>query len=510
MRSHTSQPLAKRFGRRHLLKGAGAGVAGLAVAASTGTTTGSLVAAAERQLANIHFDFATGNAPIEVIVPTVIPPIFGTVSPVANDATLVLRITAMITNAWFDAIAPYHPTAVGVYSQLGRQPAQADNTNKNIAIFYASYRVLNSLLPQHTQDWRGMLQSVGLDPDDNQQNADNAIGIGNSAGTAVVAARLHDGMNQLGDEGGQNFHRQPYADYTGYRPVNTAYMLSNPSRWQPRVLTAGNGIFRVQQFVTPQMGQTTPYSIKNLNPLKALPPVHSNHNHPGYKQQVDQVLAASAALTDHQKMMAELFDNKLFGLGFSALFVSLARGLTLDEFVQYDFLTNAAAFDVAIVVWKEKVRFDAVRPFSAVRHVYGNSHVTAWGGPGQGTVSNIPASQWRSYLGDADHPEYPSGSSAFCAAHAEASRRYFNSDDLGWSVDAPAGSSRIEPGVTPSQNITLGPWATWTEFEQQCGLSRLWGGVHFMPAIESGWDLGRKVGALAHTFVQSHIDGNPV
>jgi hypothetical protein len=500
---------ARRYARRHLLKSAGAGVAGLAVAASMGTTTSKVVNAAERQLANHHFDFDTGNAPIEVIVPTVIPPIFSTVSPVANDATLVLRITAMITNAWFDAIAPYHPTAVGVYSQLGHQPAQTNEANRNIAIFYASFRVLNSVLPQHTQDWRDMMSSVGLDPDDNQQNTDNAIGIGNSAGHAVVAARLHDGMNQLGDEGGQVYNRQPYSDYTGYRPVNTAYVLSNPSRWQPRIVTGGNGIFRVQQFVTPQMALTTPYSIKNMDPLKALPPVKSNSNHPGYKQQVDEVLATSAALTDHQKMMAELFDNKLLGLGFSALFISLNKGLTLEEFVQYDFLTNVAAFDAAIVMWKEKTRFDAVRPFSAVRHVYGNSHVTAWGGPGQGTVSDLPASQWKSYLGDADHSEYPSGSSAFCSAHAEASRRYFGSDDLGWSVDAPAGSSRIEPGVTPSQDITLGPWATWSEFEEQCGLSRLWGGVHFMASVEAGWQLGKKVGALAHTFVQSHIDGNP-
>jgi hypothetical protein len=60
------------------------------------------------------FDFQSGNAPVEVVIPTVIPVIYQFVSPGANDATLVLRITTVITNAWFDAIAPYHPTAVGV------------------------------------------------------------------------------------------------------------------------------------------------------------------------------------------------------------------------------------------------------------------------------------------------------------------------------------------------------------------------------------------------------------
>ena len=97
------------------------------------------------------FDFDHGNAAIEVVIPAAIPAILQTVSPGANDASLVLRITTIIANAWFDAIAPYHGTAVGVYSRLGRRPAveSATNRNKNIALIYTSYRVMNSLLPQH-------------------------------------------------------------------------------------------------------------------------------------------------------------------------------------------------------------------------------------------------------------------------------------------------------------------------------------------------------------------------
>src|SRR5215204_2714562 len=68
------------------------------------------------------FDFDQGNACVEVIIPRVIPAILS-VSPTASDATLVLRITTLITNAWFDAIAPYDLRAVGVYSRLGRRPA---------------------------------------------------------------------------------------------------------------------------------------------------------------------------------------------------------------------------------------------------------------------------------------------------------------------------------------------------------------------------------------------------
>jgi hypothetical protein len=454
------------------------------------------------------FDFDNGNALFEVFGPAAVPVIFAAY-PDASDASLVLRITTIITNAWFDAIAPYHPTAVGVYSRLGRRPSadSATNRNKNIALLYASYRALNSLFPQHGAVWRNMLSSVGLDPDDGHTSKTDPIGIGNAAGFAVVAARERDGMNQLGDEGGRRFNRQPYADYTGYQPVNTAYELRDPSRWQPNIVTKGTGIFQVQQFVTPQWGITRPYSYDSPDRFQAPPPENSDVNNlAAYKDQADEVLAVSAALTDEQKMIAELFNNKLNSLGQATGFIAFSRLFTIDQFVQFDFLTHVAVFDGGIAAWKEKARYDAVRPFSAIRYLYGDRRVKAWGGPGMGTV-NLRGSEWRSYLTTADHPEYPSGSACFCAAYSQAARRYLGSDDLGFSVAAPRGSSVIEPGVTPAADIQLGPWATFTEFEEACALSRLHGGVHFRAALSEGLQTCRPIGDTAYDFVKSHIDG---
>lgn len=455
------------------------------------------------------FDPATGNAGIEVIIPLVIPAIFTTVSPTAGDASLVLRITTLVTNAWFDAIAPYHESAVGVESRLGRRPVEErTQANKNVAMIYASYRVLNSLLPQHASDWRQMLESAGLDPDDDSEDVTTPVGIGNAAGNAIVAAREHDGMNQLGDEGGRTNNLQPYADYTGYEPVNTAYELRDPKRWQPAITSTGAGIFRVQQFVTPQYARTEALSYDSVDEFRVPTPAANAPGRRGrdaYKAQTDVVLAASAALSDEQKLSAELFDNKLLSLGFSALFASQSQGLTLDEFVQLDFVTNLAAFDTGIAVWKEKRRHDAVRPFSAIRHLYGDGLVTAWGGPGMGTVQ-LPADEWNSYLPVADHPEYPSGSAAFCAAHAEASRLFLGSDNLGWVVPYPAGSSRIEPGITPAQDTQLA-FPTWSKLEQDCGQSRLWAGVHFQAAINASKPLGTEIAGRAYDFMVDHIAG---
>ncbi|MEQ8280634.1 MAG: vanadium-dependent haloperoxidase [Deltaproteobacteria bacterium] len=457
--------------------------------------------------ASAQYDFDNGNAPIEVVIQNVVPVIFQDISPSGGDATLILRTTTLITNAWYDATAPYHPTAVGVYSRLGTRPvAERTTRNINIAAVYASYRLLNDFLPHRASDWRAIMVNAGLDPDDNSTDLTTAIGIGNVAGQAVADGRKNDGMNQLGNEGGRTFNFTPYADYTGYKPVNSAYRLYFPSRWQPDLQRQGIGLYKIQQFVTPQYRYVEPYSYPSATAFGVPPPVDSFFfRYFKYKKQADEVLTASANLDDVQKLKAELFDNKIESLGFSAVFASISQGLSLLEFIQLDFLTNMAAFDAGIVVWQEKAQWDAVRPYSAIRRIYGSSPVTAWGGPGVGTTT-LPADEWRSYLEEADHPEYPSASTCFCAAHAQSARLFLGTDTLGYPVVRPAGSSRVEPGLVPAQDTTI-VFPTWTDFADDCGQSRVWAGVHFQAAVDEAEALCDVFGDSAYAYLQSLLDG---
>ncbi|MFC9915234.1 vanadium-dependent haloperoxidase [Streptomyces sp. NPDC127197] len=500
--------------RRNVLLGILSG-AGIAMVANAG------VAAADSPDDDasgqaVDFNFDTGNAIRDVLGGMALAKGFAVVAPM--DATVLIRVTHLTHNAWFDAVAPYHPTAVGVYSKLGRRPAseRATNRNKNIALLYASHRILETLLPTQTAEWRKIMTSVGLDPDDKTENKTTPIGIGNLAAKAILANRQRDGMNQLGDEGGRKYNPQPYADYLGYRPVNSAFEIRNPSRWQPllgphdRRLQQGTGdvgAFIVQNFATPQFRVVKPYSYSDPDEFRSPPPRNSDHNNrQAYKHQADEVLAASAELTDERKMMAEIFDNKFLGIGLSVAAAAEHHDLDLDGWIQLQMVASVATFDSAIAAWNDKHRYDAVRPFSAIRYLYGSKPVTAWGGRGMGTVNDIPANQWRPYLNTADHPEYPSGSASLCAAQAQASRRFLGSDELGFSLPVPQGASQVEPGIAPAKELVL-RFDTWTQFTQDCGLSRLWGGVHFMPSITAGWDVGRRVGDRAYEFVRKHIDG---
>jgi hypothetical protein len=426
-------------------------------------------------------------------------------------ASVIFRATTLLGNAWFDAIAPYHRTAVGIYSDLGRRPASESQTlfHRNVALLYASYHVLNSLLPEYNQRWRNMLMSVGLDPDDDSLDPTSPVGIGNLAGQAIVEARTHDGMNQLGDEGGCLYNCLPYANYLDYKPVNTAYELNDPSHWAPYIKTTGNGIFTVQQFVTPQYGVTMPYSYTDPTAFPVPPPTASDvNNFAAYKAQADIVLERSAALGDSDllKMRAELFDNKYSGFGGAITNAVKLNRLSLNSYIHYWFTANLAAFDAGIAAWSEKYRHDAVRPYSAIPYLYGDSPVTAWGGVGKGTVNDIPASQWRQYLDVADHPEYPSGSAIYCTAIAQASRRYFGSDTYGWLKEFEPGSSQIEPGITPATAISL-YFPTWSDWESQCEQARVDGGVHFPASTEVAHLIGHPVGDLVYEFIQRHIQG---
>src|SRR6185437_7285793 len=93
-----------------------------------------------------------------------------------------------------------------------------------------------------------------------------AATVGSTAAQAVLDYRHHDGSNQLGDEPGTPSSGGAYADYTGYRPVNTWNEVRYPDRWQPLCLPlpppgATECTGKVQTYLTPQWSRVTPFAL---------------------------------------------------------------------------------------------------------------------------------------------------------------------------------------------------------------------------------------------------------
>jgi hypothetical protein len=91
--------------------------------------------------------------------------------------------------------------------------------------------------------------------------------------------------------------------------------------------------------------------------------------------------------------------------------------------------------------------------------------------------------------------EYVSGHSTFSAASAEILRLFTGNDRFGASATIPSGSSHIEPGLTPREQVILS-WATFSEAADEAGLSRRYGGIHFEDGDLQGRAMGRKIGAM--------------
>lgn len=468
------------------------------------------------------FDMDNGNAVFGVIIPNLGTWIHQEVSPHFSDPSLSFRYVTLILNAGYDATAPYHETAVGVYSRIENRPASesVNSYNINVASIYAVYRLALEFDPERESQWRTMLTNNGLDPDDTTglslecsqtHQLDSPIAIGNLAGKCVLEGRMSDGFNHFGDE----TPGQPFKDTTGYQPVNSANELVDPSRWQPLITQLREGTYVSQQFTTPQWAVTEPYSNINPREFRAPPPLASDHAFPDeYKEQTDEVLAAVAALTDEQKMLVEYFDNKAR----ETLFFPPVEALpnTID-FWQLDFLLHIAQFDAGIVAWQEKARYDAARPVTAIQYLYGDETVRTYS-TGNGLSTFIPASQWTSYAKTGDHPEYPSATACFCAAQAQAWRHYLGGDEIpevtmpngetvhGYIGVLPAGSSIHEPGVTPANDVVVS-YDTWSDYEQDCAESRIWAGLHFRAAVEESLDLCRDIGDTAYEYFSMLLDG---
>jgi hypothetical protein len=99
-----------------------------------------------------------------------------------------------------------------------------------------------------------------------------------------------------------------------------------------------------------------------------------------------------------------------------------------------------------------------------------------------------------------------SGHSTFSAAGAEVLRRFSGSDTFGASYIYQKGRSKIEPGLTPRERLTLS-WPTFTDAARQAGMSRRYRGIHFADADITGRKIGQEAAANVWNKAMGLING---
>jgi hypothetical protein len=422
---------------------------------------------------------------------------------------MVARAIGIVHTCGFDAWAAYDDVAVGTRlgGSLRRPAAERTPANKEKAFSYGEYRCLLDLFPNQTDYIRSQMTALGYDPDDASTDATTPQGVGNAAAHAVLDFRHQDGSNQLGD-----LHPGAYSDYTGYQPVNDPDHINDPNRWQPIRFSDGAGGFVTPGYIGPHWGNVIPFALTETSHFRPGPPQLWPHG--GYVAQAEEIIRLNAHLDDRQKMIAEYWADgprselppghwTLF-----AEFVSQRDHHTFDQDVQLFFEVGNAVFDAGIAVWECKRFYDFARPITAIRFLKAGKKILATV-PFQGKQV-INGEDWLPYQPPTfitpPFPEYISGHSGFSAAAAEILKRFTGSDDLGASVTLPAGSSRVEPGLTPQTDVTLS-WATFSEAADEAGISRRLGGIHLEQGDLLARMLGRQVGGAVWDKARSYIEG---
>ena len=427
--------------------------------------------------------------------------------------SIVARALAVVHTCIYDAWAAYDSQAVGTRygGSLRRPAAERTEANKEKAVSFAAYRALLDLFPQASEKplFDGTMTSLGYDPADTSLDAATPSGVGSLAATAVLRFRHTDGSNQLGD-----LHPGPYTDYSGYVPVNTPTQINDPNHWQPLRVSNGMGGTVDQKYITPFWGQVTPFALSSgaqFRPAQGPAPYGSAR----YRQQALQIIHYSALLNDQQKVIAEYWaDGPKSELppGHWCLFaqyVSARDAHTTDQDAKMFFALTNAIFDASIVAWDAKRVYDSVRPVTAIHYLFAGQPILAYAGPYQG-VKVIDGADWEPYQAATvvtpPFPEFISGHSIFSRAGAEVLRLFTGSDAFGAYVTMLAGTSRVEPGAVPAHDVTLS-WPTFSAAADEAGVSRRYGGIHFVDGDIISRRLGVPVADQAYAKAQTYFNG---
>eukprot|EP01025_Chloroclados_australasicus_P008771 TRINITY_DN1320_c0_g1_i4.p2 TRINITY_DN1320_c0_g1~~TRINITY_DN1320_c0_g1_i4.p2 ORF type:complete len:196 (+),score=12.49 TRINITY_DN1320_c0_g1_i4:55-588(+) len=133
----------------------------------------------------------------------------------------------------------------------------------------------------------------------------------------------------------------------------------------------------------------------------------------------EELFSIQQNLTDTQKMLVWYFDNKVRSLGALPFILDLGapvKNNTHSLLVEAGF--NSLLYDSTVLVWKEKLRHDAVRPPSIIHKIYQNETIYAWGGVGKG-ATEIQGQEFVPYIRTMPHSEFPSASACVCEATLE-------------------------------------------------------------------------------------------
>lgn len=275
-------------------------------------------------------------------------------------------------------------------------------------------------------------------------------------------------------------HIIAWADKDNYKQTRTFPKYSideDPTRWQPTPPA-------YMDAVEPSWNKIRPFIMEKASQFAPPPPTSfsSDVNSQFYKEAMEVYKLGDGSISaEEKKEIASFWDCNPFVSHFSGHVMFATKkispgghwiGITKLVAVKakLDFMKTAEAYawvsiglaDAFISCWDEKYRSELIRP-----ETYINKYID---------------DKWKPTLQTPPFPEYTSGHSVASAATAEILTHLFGENFA------------YEDTVEKEFGLPSRKYQSFKQAASEAAISRLWGGIHYRPAIDNGSKQGGNLG----------------
>ncbi|HEY2877797.1 vanadium-dependent haloperoxidase [Nocardioides sp.] len=227
-------------------------------------------------------------------------------------------------------------------------------------------------------------------------------------------------------------------------------------------------------YLAPWLGTMTPFVLRNAGQFRPSgPPRLTSATYTrDFREVADLGSATSTTRTAEQTEIALFFAGNLTSQLQGAYRDHVVRhGLDGADAAQYFAIANLAAADAVMAAWDAKLHFGFWRPVTAIR---------------LGDTDGNPGTQadptWTPLIVTPPFPDYLSGHTTVIGSVTAA-------------LTGLEGTQSIDLNLSSTVTGTTRHYATANTLRQEGIGARIWGGIHFRTADETGDRVGRQIGA---------------
>ena len=382
-------------------------------------------------------------------------------NPAILNNFVMMQHWAYSSIALYEAVVPGMPASQTLSGQLNQMPSMPA-TSPGLAYHWPT--AANAVLAAMTRNYYPSI------PVADKASTDSLEAALNAQYQNETNAQTFQRSVSFGKQVAQLVYTWSLTD--GSQTIHSAYVLpTNPGAWQrtpPGNLAPQN----------PFWGTNRPLMAGSVAASQlAPPPAYSTDPSSPFYAMAKEVYDLSFNLTDDQKEQV-IFWRDVPGGGhahwlaiFSQVLVAEGDDAMLDKAALVYVKMGITQSDARISCWKAKYKHNLLRPITYIRAVMNN------------------ASGWNSYITTPNHPEYPSAHSTFSTAASEVLNREFG---VNYSF------------TDYTYDFLLLPPRRYSSFNHataEAGLSRIYGGLHFRPAISAGNIQGKAVADYLETNI---------